>query len=78
MYELPHVMTVQMTFAPIHNFLPRKFPGTFSSDWQNLPAFNVDRVDNDNAWLQDVFKTTGKDASGQPIIGNKIPVGTLG
>jgi hypothetical protein len=78
MYELPHVMTVQMTFAPIHNFLPRKFPNAFSGDWQNLPAFTVDRVDNNNAWLQDVFKTTGKDASGQPIIGDKIPAGTLG
>ena len=78
MYELPHVMTVQMTFAPIHNFLPRKFPGTFSGDWQNLPAFNVDRVDNNNAWLQDIYKKEGKDDSGQPIIGDKIPAGILG
>jgi len=78
MYELPHVMTVQMTFAPIHNFLPRKFPNAFSGDWQNLPAFNVDRVDNNNAWLQDVFKTVGKDAASQPIIGDKIPAGILG
>lgn len=77
MYELPHVMTVQMTFAPIHSFLPRKFPGSFSGNWQNLPAFNVDRVDNNNAWLQDIFRKEGKDASGQPIIGDKIPAGVL-
>jgi hypothetical protein len=77
MYELPHVMTVQMTFAPIHSFLPRKFPDSFSGNWQNLPAFNVDRVDNNNAWLQDIFRKEGKDASGQPIIGDKIPAGVL-
>jgi hypothetical protein len=74
LYELPQVLSVQMTFAPIHSFLPRKFPGTFSGDWQNLPAFTVDRPDNKNKWLQDVFLTEGKDASGQPIVGEKIPV----
>jgi hypothetical protein len=79
MYELPHVMTIQMTFAPIHNFLPRKFPGEFDGkSWENLPAFVVDRVDNKNAWLQDIFRKEGKDASGQPVIGDKIPIGTLG
>jgi hypothetical protein len=81
MYELPHVMTVQMTFAPIHDFLPRKFPGEFNPDpkvaaWRDLPAFVVDRDDNDNKWLQDIFLTTGKDASGQPVVGSQIP--TLG
>lgn len=80
MYELPHVMNIQMTFAPIHDFLPRKFPEKFNPDpklagWKDLPAFVVDRDDNENKWLQDVFLTTGKDANGQPIVGNKIPTG---
>jgi hypothetical protein len=60
MYELPHVMTVQMTFAPVHDFLPRKFPNTFSGEkeaWKNLPAFVVDRDDdNENKWLTDIFQ----------------------
>ena len=74
LYELPQVLNVQMTYAPIHSFLPRKFPGTFSGDWQNLPAFNVDRPDNKIKWLQDVFLKPGKDASGQPVVGEEIPV----
>jgi hypothetical protein len=53
LYELPHVMTITMTFAPIHDFVPRKFPktlnqitnkdGSVSNDWKNLPAFMADR-----------------------------------
>ena len=69
LYELPHVMTIQMTFAPIHDFVPRKFPktlnmipvtgGTPVADWKNLPAFMADR------------QTTGKsDDKGNPIAGN--------
>ena len=48
LYELPHVMTITMTFAPIHDFVPRKFPGALDqvkdtggnvvNDWKNLPA----------------------------------------
>ena len=80
MYELPHVMTVQMTFAPIHNFLPRKFPNEFNAPnpeaYNNLPAFVADRPELYQPWLQDIFLTKGKDASGQPVVGNKIP--TLG
>jgi hypothetical protein len=70
LYELPHVMTIQMTFAPIHDFLPRKFPGVLSTtpgkgaDWENLPAFMVDRQSNQNKWLTNIF---GDD--------NKIPIG---
>jgi len=64
LYELPQVMTVSMTFAPIHDFLPRKFPTNFDGNWENLPAFVVDRVENKNAWLTDIFT------------GNKIPTGT--
>jgi len=74
LYELPHVMTIQMTFAPIHDFVPRKFPGTLNTipgkdgkpvrDWENLPAFMVDRQSNQNEWLTDIF---GKN--------NKIPIG---
>lgn len=77
MYELPHVLDVQMTYAPIHNFLPRKFPGTFTDKkWENLPAFVVDRPEpgHNQKWLQDIFLTTGKDASGQPVVGEEIPV----
>jgi hypothetical protein len=55
LYELPHVMTIQMTFAPIHDFLPRKFPSKYDGNWENLPAFTVDREDNKNEWLTDVF-----------------------
>jgi hypothetical protein len=74
LYELPHVMTIQMTFAPIHDFVPRKFPGTLNTvpskggapvaDWKNLPAFMGDRQSNQNKWLTDIF---GAD--------NKVPVG---
>jgi hypothetical protein len=68
MYELPHVMTVQMTFAPIHDFLPRKFPQEYAGGaaWANLPAFTVDRVDNKNKWLTDIFTADGN---------TKIPTG---
>jgi len=68
MYELPHVMTVQMTYAPIHDFLPRKFPNTYGGPktWDKLPAFVVDRVDNNNAWLTDIFNGA-----------NEIPEGTI-
>ncbi len=62
MYELPHVMTVQMTFTPVHDFLPRKFPNKFSNipgDWANLPAFTVDRVEKENKWLTDIFTANG-------------------
>jgi hypothetical protein len=74
LYELPHVMTIQMTFAPIHDFVPRKFPftlnqvkdsaGNLVDDWKNLPAFMADRQSNQNEWLTNIF---GDD--------NKIPKG---
>jgi hypothetical protein len=60
-----------MTFAPIHDFVPRKFPQTLSStpgvgpDWQKLPAFMVDRESNQNKWLTDIFGSN-----------NEIPIGT--
>jgi hypothetical protein len=62
LYELPHVMTIQMTFAPIHNFVPRKFPfnlpepTTDNPSWKQLPAFMGNRVSNENQWLTDIFK----------------------
>jgi hypothetical protein len=63
LYELPHVMTIQMTFAPIHDFVPRKFPTKFANpeeNWSNLPAFVVDRQTNqfgtaDNPWLTSIY-----------------------
>jgi hypothetical protein len=59
MYELPQVMDVSITFAPIHNFLPRKFPEKYAGGeaWKDLPAFVVDRDDptNQNAWLTNIF-----------------------
>jgi hypothetical protein len=63
LYELPHVMTIQMTFAPIHDFLPRKFPTEFADvvkDWKQLPAFVADRQTNsentaDNPWLTSMY-----------------------
>jgi hypothetical protein len=62
LYELPHVMTIQMTFAPIHNFIPRKFPQNLpepapgKASWEQLPAFMGNRVSNQNQWLTDIFK----------------------
>jgi len=70
LYELPHVMTIQMTFAPIHDFLPRKFPTEFADPVKNfrqLPAFVADRQTNskntaDNPWLTSMFDTTSDEA----------------
>jgi hypothetical protein len=88
LYELPHVMTIQMTFAPIHDFVPRKFPqtlnqiknkdGTFSPDWKNLPAFMADRQTTGK-----IDETTKKAIAGNPwleeIFGTDktIPKGTF-
>jgi hypothetical protein len=77
LYELPHVMTIQMTFAPIHDFLPRKFPTEFADPVKNfrqLPAFVADRQTNskntaDNPWLTSMF--TGYDET------DKLPSGEV-
>ena len=61
LYELPHVLNVSMTFAPIHDFLPRKFP---LKQQGNLPAFVTDRETEDNPWLTNIFTN------------NNIPAGT--
>jgi len=74
LYELPHVMTIQMTFAPIHDFLPRKFPTTFgdpAKNWNDLPAFVADRQTNqfgtsDNPWLTSMYDTNDSLPSGEP------------
>jgi hypothetical protein len=66
LYELPHVMTIQMTFAPIHDFLPRKFPTAYPDplkNWSGLPAFVADRQTNqkkqeDNPWLTSMYNTS--------------------
>lgn len=66
LYELPHVMTIQMTFAPIHDFLPRKFPTVYPDplkNWSGLPAFVADRQTNqkkqeDNPWLTSMYNTS--------------------
>jgi len=63
LYELPHVMTIQMTFAPIHDFLPRKFPSVYPDplkNWSNLPAFVADRQTDqfntaNNPWLTSMY-----------------------
>lgn len=62
LYELPHVLNVSMTFAPIHDFLPRKFPSELQST--PLPAFVTDRETENNPWLTDIFSN------------RKIPEGT--
>ena len=61
LYELPHVMTVQMTFAPVHDFLPRKFPTESSPEEAiNLPAFVTDNTTTaDNPWLTSIFNNSG-------------------
>jgi hypothetical protein len=77
LYELPHVMTIQMTFAPIHDFLPRKFPTVFGDplkNWSSLPAFVADRQTNqkkqeDNPWLTSMYNTS--------TVGNTKNIGTL-
>ena len=63
LYELPHVLNVSMTFAPIHDFLPRKFPTNNSGI---LPAFVTDRETENNPWLTNIF-TNGKIPEGTPI-----------
>lgn len=84
LYELPHVMTIQMTFAPIHDFVPRKFPRTLNTipgkdgalptqDWKNLPAFLVDRQSNQNKWLTDIFQASDPTNLNSPLT---IPQGT--
>jgi hypothetical protein len=85
LYELPHVMNITMTFAPIHDFVPRKFPKTIDMvpvkggepvvDWKNLPAFMADRQTTGK------FTDKGKAIAGNPwleeIFGtdHKIPDG---
>lgn len=70
LYELPQVMNVQMTFAPIHDFLPRKFPTNYDGkSWDNLPAFTVDRLDNQNEWLTSIYNKNNKIPQGEVITG---------
>lgn len=59
LYELPHVMNVSMTFAPIHDFLPRKFPNQKPDNNTFLPAFVVDRQTDDNLWLNSIYSGNG-------------------
>jgi len=63
LYELPHVLNVSMTFAPIHDFLPRKFP---TNNNGILPAFVTDRETENNPWLTNIF-TNRKIPTGTPI-----------
>ena len=76
LYELPQVMTVQMTFAVIHDFLPRKFPQVYNGkDWDQLPAFVVDRLDNKNEWLTSIYNPKNINLNTTSITINKIPEG---
>jgi hypothetical protein len=73
LYELPQIMTVQMTFAPIHDFLPRKMPRVYNGkNWDELPAFVVDRLDNQNEWLTSIYRPQVLTPS---LTINKIPTG---
>jgi hypothetical protein len=72
LYELPHVMTIQITFGVIHDFLPRKFPKSYDGkNWTDLPAFVADRqtINNQgtpgNKWLTDIYSN------------GKIPVNSI-
>jgi len=94
LYELPHVMTITMTFAPVHDFVPRKFPGTLNTipgkdgalptrDWKNLPAFMGDRQSNQNQWLTDIFGTNnkipeGENSDGIPSVSTLSPASIIG
>ncbi len=85
LYELPHVMTITMTFAPIHDFLPRKFPRTYGGgkdDWKNLPAFVADRqtIDNKgtpgNPWLTSIYSDANEIPKGVNSDGIPAPIST--
>jgi hypothetical protein len=93
LYELPHVMTITMTFAPVHDFVPRKFPqtlnqitnkdGSVSNDWKNLPAFMADRQSNQNQWLTDIFGEDklipkGENSDGIPSVSTLSPASIIG
>jgi hypothetical protein len=68
LYELPQVMNISMTFAPVHDFLPRKFPTKYDgTSWDNLPAFNVDRLDNQNEWLTSIYNKANIIPQGTPV-----------
>jgi hypothetical protein len=84
LYELPHVMTITTTFAPIHDFLPRKFPRTYGGkdDWKNLPAFIADRQTIDsqgtpgNPWLTSIYNDANEIPKGVNSDGIPAPIST--
>jgi hypothetical protein len=59
LYELPHVMNISMTFAPIHNFLPRKMPTQYPGNNNLLPAFVADEDLKNNPWLGNMYRASG-------------------
>jgi hypothetical protein len=59
LYELPHVMNISMTFAPIHDFLPSKFPSQKPNNNTFLPAFVVVRQTDNNLWLNSIYNGNG-------------------
>ena len=67
LYELPHVMNVSMTFAPIHDFLPSKFPSQKPASNTFLPAFVVDRQTDDNKWLNNIYNANNKTYIAGPL-----------
>jgi hypothetical protein len=78
LYELPQIMTVQMTFAPIHDFLPRKMPTIYDGkNWDELPAFVVDRLDNQNEWLTSIYNPRDINLNTTKMTINKIPEGKV-
>jgi hypothetical protein len=78
LYELPQIMTVQMTFAPIHDFLPRKMPTIYNGkSWDELPAFVVDRLDNQNEWLTSIYNPKDITLNTTKMTINKIPEGSV-
>ena len=60
LYELPHVMNISMTFAPIHNFLPRKMPTNYPGNNNLLPAFVADEDRLNNPWLGNMYNQATK------------------
>ena len=58
LYELPHVMNVSMTFAPIHSFLPRKMPTKYPGNNNLLPAFVTDEELKNNPWLGNMYRAS--------------------
>ena len=70
--ELPHIITVSLSFTPIHNFLPSKAGGTGRSTSKRYIALSNGTGNN----YSSVGSVTGGDAVVEEV--NGVPVGQGG